>query len=129
MFGPYLIKETRSQLKRYGALFTCFTCQAIHIEVTNLLDITSFILALRRFMARRGVLRSIWSDNGTNFVGTRNELQQGFKEMSHDKIKNFLQENGADWIDWHHNPPPASHMGGIWEHHIQTARNILKGLL
>ena len=73
----------------------------------------SSILALTRFMARRGAVRSIWSDNGTNFVGTRNELQQGFKEMSHDKIKNFLQENGADWIDWHHNPPPASHMGGI----------------
>ena len=30
--------------------------------------------------------------------------------MNHDKIKNFLQENGADWIDWHHNPQAAS----IW---------------
>ena len=129
MFGPYLIKERRSQLQRYGALFTCFTCQAIHIEVTNVLDTNSFIPALRRFMARRGVVRSIWSDNQTNFVGTRNELQQGVKEMTHNKIKNFLQENGADWIDWHHNPPPASHTGGIWEHHIRTARNILEGLL
>ena len=96
MFDPYLIKEKRSQLKRYGALFPCFTCRAIHIEVTNALGTNSFILAPRRFMARRGAVRSIWSDNGTNFVGTRNELQQGFKEMNHDKIKNFLQENRAD---------------------------------
>ena len=96
MFDPYLIKEKRSQLKRYGALFPCFTCRAIHIEVTNALGTNSFILALRRFMARRGAVRSIWSDNGTDFVGTRNELQQGFKEMNHDKIKNFLQENRAD---------------------------------
>ena len=35
MFGPYLIKERMSQFKRYGALFTCFTCCAIHIEVTK----------------------------------------------------------------------------------------------
>ena len=129
MFGPYLIKERRSQLKRYGVLFTCFSCRAIHIEVTNTLDTDSFILALRRFMARRGVVRSIWSDNETNFVGTRTELQQGFKEMNHNKIKNLLQEKGADWIDRHHNPPAASHMGGVWERQIPAATNILEGLL
>ena len=49
--------------------------------------------------------------------------------MNHGKIKNFLQENGADCIDWHHNPPAASHMGGVWELQIQTARNILEHLL
>ena len=57
MFGPHLIKERRSQLKRYGALFTCFTCRDIHIVVTSALDTNSFILALRRFMARRGAVR------------------------------------------------------------------------
>ena len=129
MFGPYLIKERRSQLKRYGALFTCFTCRAIHMEVTNALDTNSFIFARRRFMARRGAVRSIWSDNETNFVGTRNELQQVFKEMNHNKIKNFVPENGADWIDWHHNPPAASHMGCVRGRQIRTVGNILEGLL
>ena len=68
----------------------------MHIEVTNSLDVDSFILALRRFMARRGTVSSIWSDNGRNFVGARTELQRAFKEMKHDKVKNFLQEDGAD---------------------------------
>ena len=124
MFVPYLIKARRSQLKRYEALFTCFSCRVIHIEVTNASETNSFILALRRFMARRGAVRFIWSDNGTNFVETRNELQQGFKEMNHDKIKNFLQENGEHWIDCHYNPPAASRMRGVWERQILTARNI-----
>ena len=124
IFYPYLIKEKRAQLKRYGALFTCFTCRAIHIEVTNALGTNSFILALRRFMARRGAVRSIWSDNGTNFVGTRNELQQGFKEMNHNKIKNFLQENGADWIDWHHNPQAASYGWHLGMSNLSSKKHI-----
>ena len=129
MFGPLIIKERRSELKRYGALFTCFSSRAVHIELTNSLDADSFILALRRFMARRGTVRSIWSDNGTNFVGAKNELQRAFKEMKHDKIKSFLQENGADWILWHNNPPGASHMGGVWERQIRSGKIILEGLL
>ena len=84
MFGPLIIKERRSELKRYSALFTCFSSHAVHIEVTNSLDADSFILAPYRFMARRATVRSFWSDNGTNFVGTRNELQRAFKEMKHD---------------------------------------------
>ena len=128
MFGPLIIKERRSELKRYGALFTCFSSRAVHIEVTNTLDADSFILALRRFMTRRGIVCSVWSENGTNFVGARNKLQ-AFKEMKHDKIKSFLQGNGADWILWHNNPPGACHMGGVWEPQIRSARTILEGLL
>ena len=75
MFGPLIIKERRSELKCYGALFTCFSSCAVHIKVTNSLDADSFILALCRFMARRGTVCSIWLDNGRNSVGARNELQ------------------------------------------------------
>ena len=125
MFGPLIIKERRSELKCYGPLFTCFSSCAVHSEVTNSLDVDSFILALHRFMARRGTVHSIWSGNGTNFVDARNELQRAFKEMKHDKTKSFLQENGADWILWHNNPPGASNIGGVWECQIQSARNIL----
>ena len=34
MFGPFLIKEGRKELKRYGVLFTCFANRAIHLEST-----------------------------------------------------------------------------------------------
>ena len=85
----------------------------MHIEVTNSLDPDFFIFALCRFMARRGTVRSIWSDNGTNFVGARNEFQRAFREMKHDKIKSFLQENGTDWILWYNNPPGASYGRGL----------------
>ena len=56
-FGPWIIKEKRKELKRYGALFTCMVSRAIHIEVTHSLDTDSFINALRCFICRRGPIR------------------------------------------------------------------------
>ena len=98
MFEPILIRERRSDLKRYDALFTCFSSRAVHIEITNTIDADSFIMALRRFLARRGLVQSIWSDNVTNFVSANKELQKALKEMNHLKIKNYLQGNDTDWI-------------------------------
>ena len=86
-------------------------------------------MALHRFLARRGSVQSIWSDNGTYFVCANNELHKALKEMHNLKIKNYLQGNGTDWILWHENPPRASHMGGVWECQIRTARGILEELL
>ena len=51
MFGPFLVKEGRKELKRYGLIFTCYSCRGVHIETTTSLDTDSFILALRRFLS------------------------------------------------------------------------------
>ena len=34
-FGPFLLKEGRKEVKRYGVLFTCMVSHAIHIEYTR----------------------------------------------------------------------------------------------
>ena len=49
--------------------------------------------------------------------------------MNHTKIKHFLQENGADWLVWTRSTPTASHIGGVWEPQIKSARDILSSLL
>ena len=53
-FGALYVKRGRSEVKRYGCIFTCLSIRAIHIEITNSLDTSSFLNALRRFIARRG---------------------------------------------------------------------------
>ena len=129
MFGPFIIKEGRKELKRYGAIFTCLASRAVHIEITISMEADSFILALRRFIARCGSVRSIISDNGTNFVGADNELKKAFSEINHQQIQHFLANSGADWLIWSRNAPAASHMGGVWERRIRSARSILVSLL
>ncbi|MEL7338835.1 MAG: DUF1759 domain-containing protein [Bacteroidota bacterium] len=129
MFGPFVVKKGRTEFKRYGAMFTCFSSRAVHIEVTCSMETDSFILALRRFVARRGNVRSIRSDNGSNFIGAKAELQKAFQEMQHENITRFLANLGADWIIWKTNPPAASHHGGVWERQIKSARSILTAIM
>ena len=70
----------------------------MHTEKVNNLDTDSFILALQRFLARRGYVRSIKSDNGSNFIGVESEMRKAYDEMNHVKIKNYLLAQGCDWI-------------------------------
>jgi len=44
-FGPLFVKQGRSQVKRYGSLFTCLTMRAVYIEVAHTLEADSFICA------------------------------------------------------------------------------------
>ena len=129
MFEPFIIRQRRSNLKRYCDLFTCFASRSVHIEVTCTMETDSFIQALRGFMARRGKVRSIRFDNGTNFVGTDNELRESMEEINQEQIRDYLLQNGTGWITLYKNPPGASHMGGVWKHQVRSARSILAALL
>ena len=128
-FGPWLIKEGRRELKRYGVLFTCLASRAIHLETANALTTDAVINPLRRFFSRRGPTRLIRSDRGTNFVGAKSELENAVAEMDEARIHNFLLDRGCDWFKFKMNPPSASHMGGVWERQIRSVRAILCALL
>ncbi|KAK3751570.1 hypothetical protein QZH41_007533 [Actinostola sp. cb2023] len=128
-FGPFLVKVGRKEVKRYGVLFTCMASRAIHLEIANSLDTDSFINAYRRFVSRRGPIRQLRSDQGTNFVGARRQLKEALAEMDQDSVKAELLKDNCDWIEFKMNVPSASHMGGAWERQIRTVRNVLSSLL
>ena len=129
MFGPFLVKDGRMIQKRYGAMFTCLSSRAVHIEVTSNLTIDSFIQALRRLIRRRGNVRMIRSENGTKYVGASIELKKTFGEMDEKSINDFLMELVGEWMSWKCNPPMASNMGGVWERQIRSAGSILSAML
>ena len=97
-FGPLLVKERRSTVKRYGCLFTCLVTRAVHLEVTHSLKTDSFVMVLRRMMARRGKPRNIYSDNETNFVGDEQELKECLDRMEQTKISDILSQDGIQWF-------------------------------
>nr|XP_055046841.1 uncharacterized protein LOC129432444 [Misgurnus anguillicaudatus] len=130
VFGPWKItsRRTRGGLansKCWAVLFTCMSTRAIHIEVIESLDTSSFINALRRFFSIRGPAKQIRSDCGTNFVGASKELKFS-TDTNKKEIQNFLSHNGCTWS---FNPPHSSHMGGSWERMIGITRRILDAML
>lgn len=90
------------------------------------LTTSSFVLGLRNIIALRGNVKTIRCDRGTNFVGAAKELKRALSEMEESEIQRLLLENACEF---HFNPACASHMGGVWERQIRSARNILNGLL
>ena len=91
-FGPLKVKHLRKQEKRYGCLFTCLVTRGVHLEVAHSLSTDSFIMSLRRFIARRGKPTVIYSDNGTNFVGANHEIRECLNGWNHDKIAGALSK-------------------------------------
>ena len=126
MFGPVIIKQGRKQLKRWVSLFTCLTIRSVHLEVVETAETDAFISALRRFTNRRGCPKKMYSDNGSNFVGTSTELKEFINGIDHNAINDFA--TGLH-IDWQFNPPKAPHMGGAWERLVRSVKEILFGVL
>ena len=125
-FGPFETKRGRSLLKRYGVMFTCLTTRAVHLEMADSLDTDSCINAIRRFVARRGQVTEIRSDNGTNFVGAEKELRREIQKWNQQKINDSLLKQD---ITWRFNPPTASHFGGVWERQIRTVRQVMTSII
>ena len=86
-FGPFYIKEGRSERKRWGCLFTCLVSRAIHIEVINGLSTDSFLSAYRCFIGRRGPIVPSRVTEAQSLLGPGQELESALQEMDHNKIK------------------------------------------
>ena len=118
--GPFFIKEKKYRnqrfIKTYVAIFVCMATKAIHIEAAEDLSTEAFMAVFTRFIARRGLSENINSDNGKNFEGTNNELNELYLMLNssetNEKIKHFSTKNR---INWHFIPPKAPNFGGLWE--------------
>ncbi|XP_073763460.1 uncharacterized protein [Danio rerio] len=131
IFGPWTVttRKTRggqAESKRWAVIFVCMSTRAIHIEVIESMDTSSFINSLRRFFALRGAAKLLRSDCGTNFVSACRELQVSKLGCHNKEINNYLEDSGCQWL---FNPPHASHMAGSWERMIGVSRRILDAML
>ncbi|XP_026110661.1 uncharacterized protein LOC113084551 isoform X2 [Carassius auratus] len=120
-FGPFTVKVGRRHEKRWGILFKCMTTRAVHVDVLSSMDSDSFLMALRRFIARRGKPAELWSDQGTNFKGGERELQEAFRSL-HSTLQTQLAKHQ---IRFQFNPPSAPHFGGVWEREVRSVKAAL----
>ncbi|XP_055611269.1 uncharacterized protein LOC129757912 [Uranotaenia lowii] len=123
--GPLLLRAACVRgvktTKGYIAVFVCMSTKAVHLEAASDLSTNTFISALKRFISRRGYPNEIWSDNGTNFLGTDRWLKelQAALETHNTQANRFLSNRCIRWV---FNPPSAPHRGGIWEAAVKSVK-------
>ncbi|KYN50050.1 hypothetical protein ALC62_00077, partial [Cyphomyrmex costatus] len=114
----------------YLAIFICLATKAVHFELVSDLTATAFLNALKRFISRRGKCITLYSDNGTTFVGANNQLADLkeclFKETTQKQIHDYLAEQ---FIEWKFIPPYSPHVGGIWEAAVKSAKTHLRRIV
>ena len=74
-----------------------------HISMLIARHFHSFLNAFRRFVCRRGPVRVLRCDRGTNFVGASTELQKCLKEMDQAMVEAELLKENCDWVEFKFN--------------------------
>ena len=108
-------------------IVTCTTTRVIHLELTSTASTESFLLAWRRFVARRGIHPTkVFSDRGKNFQGAQKPLRDWIDSWNVTQIKGELAAHQTNFqFDWEFNVPTASHMNGVVESLIRSCRRGL----
>ncbi|KPJ16510.1 hypothetical protein RR48_08101 [Papilio machaon] len=127
--GPFAISSKKGRgnniTKCFLALFVCLQTKALHLETVSSMSTDAFLLCLRRFVSRRGKPHVIYCDNGTNFVGAKNELGRVIR-ASRQSVSDYANNEKIKFV---FSPAYAPHFGGIWEAGIKSAKGHLKRVI
>ncbi|XP_075160828.1 uncharacterized protein LOC142233707 [Haematobia irritans] len=116
----------KAPYKTYVAIFVCFASKAVHIEVVSDLSTDTFLLALKRFIGRRGIPIRLYCDNATNFVGANSKLTDFRKRYLDSANIEALQKYSAmTGFQFSFIPPRSPHFGGLWEAAVKSTKSLL----
>lgn len=113
--GPVFVNTKTGKEKRWICLYTCLAVRAVHLEMVADMTAEECLLALRRFIAARGLPRCIVSDNALYFKLSAEVLSSP-----------YCRENS---IKWRFIPQLAPWHGGFYERLVALVKNCLKRTL
>jgi hypothetical protein len=114
LFGPIEYQgviSNRQVGKGWGVMFICLASSAVHVEFMDTYSMDSFLMALRRFMCKRGVPSQIQSDMGEQLVAAS-------KQVSAWDLEGVREWAGRKGIEWHLMPTGGQHFNGEAERMI-----------
>lgn len=129
--GPLFMREkrfrNRNRVKVYVCIFICLATKACHLETVTDLSTDSFIGSLRRFIAKRGIPMLLRSDNGSNYRGAKNQLNELYAMLNsqefNEKIHEFASSKNIVWLM---STPLAPHQNGIAEAGVKSFKYHFK---
>ena len=132
--GPFMIRRgyarKPTEVKTYLSVFVCFITRAVHLELVCDLSTKAFLAALDCFVDRRGLPLHMYSDNGSNYKGAKNQLVKLYRMLASSEVQDAIQAYSFNYnITWHSSPQRAPHFGGLWEAAVKSAKYHLQRLV
>lgn len=129
-FGPvtFRCELARSQrfMKSWGLVVVCNATKAIHLEAVSSYSSKSFIAALTRFVARRGLCAEIHCDFGSNFTGARNIFDREFHALIKEATPSVVHWATKNKIAFKWGTVAQPHLNGLAESGVKLAKKHLK---
>ena len=126
--GPITIQNGPEDVRKaYVALFVCFATNAIPLELVSDLSKVACLSAIRQFTSGRGLPRVMYSNNGTNLIGARNELLEIQRLLARQVVQGDLEDSCANkGISWVTIPTRSPHFGGLREAGVKSMKRLLR---
>ena len=125
--GPFIVTEGGIDIKAYVLVVTCSTTRAVWLGDTQGLSAYEFLLALRRFVGRKGAPHTIVSDNAKTFQCCHRKLVAIYKNK---EVQAYLISERINWtIDWQFYCERAPWQGGFIERMVGLWKNVAKKVI
>ena len=121
--GPHYVKQGRSSLKVWIALFTCMVSRAIHLEIVPNLSSEAFLQVLETMSWKKAPPKVLLSDNATCFTGANKILLELSKENA------MVTGLAIKGIEWNFTPARAPWFGAVYERLIGVLKRELTKLV
>ena len=126
-FGPVYVRGQPVATKVWVCLFSCMSTRAVHLETVSNMTTSEFLLAFRRFVARRGTPALIVSDNAPQFKAAATALEVAFRDiLHHEDVRSHFARHD---IQWQFIVESAPWMGGFYERLVGTVKKAMKKAL
>jgi len=95
--GPLYIKVGSNTRKSYIVLFTCAITRSVHLELCTDMTTDKFLLAFQRFVGRRRLPHTVYTDNAQIFHAANKHLAQLWTSLFAAKTHQFLAQHNIIW--------------------------------
>ncbi|XP_064481411.1 uncharacterized protein LOC135394547 [Ornithodoros turicata] len=120
--GPLYYKTAHGYSKSYVTLFTCTATRAIHLELVTDQAFGTFLMAFKRFVARRGIPKKIYSDNFLTYKKASRELPPMISAQFQ-AVKEYATQTRSTW---EFIVEQAPWWGGFWERMVRSVKESLR---
>ncbi|XP_070573704.1 uncharacterized protein [Ptychodera flava] len=107
--------------KAYVCLFTCAVTRAIHLELVPDLTTKTFLLAFRRFAARRSLPSRMLSDNASTYISGAEEIRS---LLDTPDVRDYLSSQRVKWTFIPKRAPCADDDVSLTPNHLLHGRSL-----